>query len=171
MREFPHSIDSVYHDSLDTVYAVREPARSSVVRQPSADTRHGDEEPTGEDCRKPASGINASKRQDGRFRHILIGQARTSTADQNPDHQFDALQRAGVEEKNIHVETAGGAKTSRPKLGLVLQHVRQGDTLKVTRLDRLPLSEGDRGRDASVVPRTGAIPSRAGMACTSQPRR
>ncbi|WP_331743669.1 recombinase family protein (plasmid) [Streptomyces sp. NBC_00873] len=68
---------------------------------------------------------------------MLIGYARVSTADQNPDHQIDALLRAGVDRDNIHVDTASGAKASRPKLDLVLQLLREGDTLKVTRLDRL----------------------------------
>ncbi|MGI5290925.1 recombinase family protein [Nonomuraea polychroma] len=35
------------------------------------------------------------------------------------------------------LDTASGAKASRPKLDLVLQLLRDGDTLKVTRLDRL----------------------------------
>lgn len=75
-----------------------------------------------------------------RFRHMLIGYARISTADQNPDHQIDALLRAGVNRDNIHVDTASGAKASRPKLDLVMQLLREGDTLKVTRLDRLSRS-------------------------------
>ncbi|MGW5150640.1 hypothetical protein [Rhodococcus koreensis] len=33
-----------------------------------------------------------------------------SSADQNPDHQVDALRRAGVVAENIHVDHAGGAK-------------------------------------------------------------
>ncbi|WP_236256314.1 recombinase family protein [Streptomyces hygroscopicus] len=74
------------------------------------------------------------------FRHILIGYARVSTADQNPDHQIDALLRAGVDRDNIHVDTASGAKASRPKLDFVMQLLREGDTLKVTRLDRLSCS-------------------------------
>ncbi|MFF8882124.1 recombinase family protein [Streptomyces flaveolus] len=53
---------------------------------------------------------------------------------------MDALLRAGVNEKNIHVETASGAKAPRPKLDLVLQLLREGDTLKDTRLDRLSRS-------------------------------
>ncbi|MBC9728512.1 recombinase family protein [Streptomyces sp. TRM68367] len=65
---------------------------------------------------------------------------RASTADQNPDHQIDALIRAGVDRENIHVDTASGAKASRPKLDLVLELLREGDTLKVTRLDRLSRS-------------------------------
>nr|WP_244943360.1 recombinase family protein [Streptomyces inhibens] len=74
------------------------------------------------------------------FRHILIGYARLSTADQNLDHQIDALLRAGVDRDNIHVDKASGAKASRPKLDLVLQLLCEGDTLKVTRLDRLSRS-------------------------------
>jgi DNA invertase Pin-like site-specific DNA recombinase len=71
---------------------------------------------------------------------MLIGYARVSTADQNPDHQVDALVRAGVDRDNIHIDKASGARASRPKLGLVLQLLRAGDTLKVTRLDRLSRS-------------------------------
>ena len=50
---------------------------------------------------------------------MLIGYARVSTADQNPDHQIDALLRAGVDPDHIHVDTASGAKASCPKLDLV----------------------------------------------------
>ncbi|MFE9386251.1 recombinase family protein [Streptomyces sp. NPDC007025] len=71
---------------------------------------------------------------------MLIGYARVSLAGQNPDHQIDALIRAGVDRENIHIDTASGAKASRPKLDLVLQLLREGDTLKVTRLDRLSRS-------------------------------
>jgi DNA invertase Pin-like site-specific DNA recombinase len=71
---------------------------------------------------------------------MLLGYSRTSTADQNPDHQIDALLRNGVDRDNIHVDVASGAKASRPKLDLVMQLMREGDTLKVTRLDRLSRS-------------------------------
>ncbi|MFJ8782277.1 recombinase family protein [Streptomyces sp. NPDC102476] len=71
---------------------------------------------------------------------MLPGYCRTSTADQNPDHQIDALLRNGVDRDNIHVDVASGAKASRPKLDLVMQLMREGDTLKVTRLDRLSRS-------------------------------
>ncbi|MDX3537476.1 recombinase family protein [Streptomyces sp. MB09-01] len=52
----------------------------------------------------------------------------------------DALLRNGVDRDNIHVDVASGAKASRPKLDLVMQLMREGDTLKVTRLDRLSRS-------------------------------
>jgi DNA invertase Pin-like site-specific DNA recombinase len=68
---------------------------------------------------------------------VLFGYARVSTADQNPDHQVDALRRAGVAEKDSYIDHASGAKASRPELDDVLPLLRDGDTLKITRLDRL----------------------------------
>lgn len=68
---------------------------------------------------------------------MLFGYARVSTAEQNPDHQIDALTRAGVAGKDIYVDHASGAKASRPELDNMLRLLRDGDTLKVTRLDRL----------------------------------
>lgn len=66
--------------------------------------------------------------------------ARISTADQNPDHQIDALLRAGAERDNVYLDRASGAKASRPQFDVVLRMLRLGDTLKVTRLDRLSRS-------------------------------
>ncbi|MET8317477.1 recombinase family protein [Rhodococcus erythropolis] len=68
---------------------------------------------------------------------MLFGYARVSSADQNPAHQVDALARAGVGAENIHLDHAGGAKASRPQLDAVLTRLRSGDTLVITRLDRL----------------------------------
>lgn len=68
---------------------------------------------------------------------MLIGYARVSTGDQNPAHQIDALTRSGVANDDIHIDHASGAKASRPQLDMVLRLLRQGDTLKITRLDRL----------------------------------
>jgi len=63
---------------------------------------------------------------------MLVGYARVSTAEQNPDHQTDALARAGVTRNDIHVDHASGVKASRPKLDLVLQLLRNGDVPVVT---------------------------------------
>ncbi|UPU46184.1 recombinase family protein [Rhodococcus qingshengii] len=68
---------------------------------------------------------------------MLFGYARVSSADQNPAHQIDALTRAGIDAANIHTDQAGGAKASRPQLDAVLSRLRSGDTLAITRLDRL----------------------------------
>ncbi|MER5181685.1 recombinase family protein [Streptomyces sp. NPDC002896] len=56
------------------------------------------------------------------------------------EDQIDALLWAGVDRDHIHVDTASGAKAFRPKLDLVTQLLLEGDTLKVTRLDRLSRS-------------------------------
>jgi len=68
---------------------------------------------------------------------VLIGYARVSTAEQNPAHQVDALTRAGVAAADIYLDHASGAKATRPQLDLLLRQLRPGDTLVVTRLDRL----------------------------------
>lgn len=70
-------------------------------------------------------------------RHMLLGYCRVSGADQNPAHQVDALRRAGLASKDIHVDHASGAKASRPQLDLLLRLLRNGDVLVITRLDRL----------------------------------
>ncbi|WP_346103899.1 recombinase family protein [Nonomuraea maheshkhaliensis] len=81
---------------------------------------------------------------------MLFGYAPVSTADQNPDHQIDALMRAGVTRENIHLDRASGAKPSRPKFVLVSRLLREGGTLRVTRLDRLSRSVLHRSRSAPI---------------------
>lgn len=68
---------------------------------------------------------------------MLLGYARVSTPEQNPDHQTDALHRAGVAPTDVYLDHASGAKASRPQLDQVLRNLREGDTLIITRLDRL----------------------------------
>ena len=65
----------------------------------------------------------------------LLGYARVSTADQNPDLQLDALNAAGC--FRVFTDHASGALTDRPALAACLDHLRPGDTLVVWRLDRL----------------------------------
>ena len=68
---------------------------------------------------------------------MLLGYARVSTDEQNPAHQLDALTRAGVNADDVYLDRASGAKANRPQLDLLLRHLRAGDTLVITRLDRL----------------------------------
>jgi DNA invertase Pin-like site-specific DNA recombinase len=65
----------------------------------------------------------------------LLGYARVSTTDQQPQLQVDALQRAGC--YRVITETASGARTDRPTLEQPLDQLRPGDTLVVWKLDRL----------------------------------
>jgi hypothetical protein len=65
----------------------------------------------------------------------LLGDARVSTTDQQPQLQVDALKAAGC--YRVFTETASGARTDRPTLTQVLDQLRPGDTLVVWKLDRL----------------------------------
>lgn len=69
---------------------------------------------------------------------MLIGYARVSTQDQNPQLQIDALEAAGCEK--IFIEKASGAQRERPELQAVLDYARDGDTICVWKLDRLARS-------------------------------
>jgi DNA invertase Pin-like site-specific DNA recombinase len=65
----------------------------------------------------------------------LLGYARVSTTDQQPQLQVDALTAAGC--YRVFTETASGARPDRPTLEQVLDQLRPGDTLVVWKLDRL----------------------------------
>ena len=72
----------------------------------------------------------------------IIGYGRVSTTDQNLELQENALRAAGCEiirsEKRSGTTTAG-----RDELRTVLDFLRKGDVLMVTRIDRLARSIGD----------------------------
>ena len=71
-----------------------------------------------------------------------IGYARVSTVDQNLDAQIAALEAAGC--TMIRTETRDGATlTGRPELGVILDFIHPGETLVVTRIDRLARSMHD----------------------------
>ena len=65
----------------------------------------------------------------------LLGYARVSTTDQQPDLQVDALTAAGC--YRVFTETASGARADRLVLERLLDQLRPGDTLVVWKLDRL----------------------------------
>ncbi len=69
---------------------------------------------------------------------MLIGYARVSTQDQDPEMQVDALRHAGCEK--IFVERASGAKRDRPELKAAIDYAREQDTIVVWKLDRLARS-------------------------------
>lgn len=65
----------------------------------------------------------------------LLGYARVSTADQDPDLQLDALTAAGC--ARIETDRASGALTTRPALDRLLLAILPGGTLAVWKLGRL----------------------------------
>lgn len=66
---------------------------------------------------------------------MLLGYARVSTLDQNPDLQTDALKEAGCE--RLFIDKASGTKANRPQLTKILEEARAGDTIVIWKLDRL----------------------------------
>ncbi len=88
-----------------------------------------------------------------------FGYGRVSTLDQSLDSQRDALLNAKVDK--VFLEKITGTKASRPELDLVKQMLRSGDTLVITRMDRLGRSAkdlltivselGDRGVNLEII--------------------
>lgn len=69
---------------------------------------------------------------------MIIGYARVSTVDQKLDAQLDALSDVGAE--RLFSETISGATAKRPELQRMLDQLREGDVVVVTKYDRLARS-------------------------------
>ncbi|WP_353707362.1 recombinase family protein [Cellulosimicrobium sp. ES-005] len=77
----------------------------------------------------------------------VYGYARVSTTARSLDAQVDALTDVGgVDVRDVVVEKTSGRREDRPELARLLAGLREGDTLVVTKLDRL-------GRSAAHVAR------------------
>jgi DNA invertase Pin-like site-specific DNA recombinase len=89
---------------------------------------------------------------------MLIGYARVSTRlTQDPVHQTNALEAMGVHPARIYVDHGyTGTNTKRPALAEAMAAVREGDTLVVTKLDRLARSVIDAHRLAGEITAKGA---------------
>lgn len=68
----------------------------------------------------------------------IIGYARVSTEDQHLDAQLEQLKNLGC--KKIFQEKASGVKEDRPQLAAMLDYAREGDTVVVSKLDRIARS-------------------------------
>jgi DNA invertase Pin-like site-specific DNA recombinase len=80
----------------------------------------------------------------GRFlsqKDMIIGYARVSTDDQNLDAQTDALTAAGAGQ--VFADKMSGSKRDRPALDKMLDQLREGDVVTVTKYDRLARSLKD----------------------------
>lgn len=72
---------------------------------------------------------------------MIIGYARVSTDEQKLEAQIDALQGAGAE--RIYAEKISGSKRERLQLDQMIDQLRQGDVVVVTKYDRLARSLKD----------------------------
>ena len=62
---------------------------------------------------------------------MIIGYARVSTNDQSLNAQHDALAEVGA--GRVFSETVSGAKAKRPELDEMLEQLRDGDVVVVTK--------------------------------------
>ncbi|WP_459958384.1 recombinase family protein [Mycobacterium avium] len=65
----------------------------------------------------------------------LLGYARVSTSEQSAQAQLDALHAAGVQ--RVWTDVASGLRSDRPALAELVATSAEGDTVVVSRLDRL----------------------------------
>jgi DNA invertase Pin-like site-specific DNA recombinase len=72
---------------------------------------------------------------------MLLGYARVSTEDQNLTAQLDALAAAGA--GRVFADRISGSLRARPELDRMLDQLRAGDVVVVTRYDRLARSLRD----------------------------
>lgn len=72
---------------------------------------------------------------------MIIGYARVSTDDQSLDSQMDALSAAGAE--RVFADKMSGSRRARPELDRMLEQLRDGDVVTVTKYDRLARSLKD----------------------------
>ena len=73
---------------------------------------------------------------------MMYGYARVSSTDQNLDVQTEALKAAGCETIRSEKVT-GTTREGRTELATLMDFMRKGDVLVVTRIDRLARSIGD----------------------------
>ena len=83
-----------------------------------------------------------------------IGYARVSTDGQTLDAQQAALTAAGCE--RVFSEKQSGAKTDRQQLARAIAALAEGDTLIVTKLDRLARSTRDLLNTLDAIGKAGA---------------
>jgi DNA invertase Pin-like site-specific DNA recombinase len=69
------------------------------------------------------------------FKMAVIGYARVSTLGQDYSGQIEALKAAGA--TTIYREKVSGARAVRPQLAKLMASLKAGDTVVVTKLDRL----------------------------------
>lgn len=72
---------------------------------------------------------------------MILGYARVSTEDQHLDAQLAALEAAGA--GRVFSEKISGIRTARPELERLIDQLRPGDVVVVTKYDRLSRSLQD----------------------------
>ena len=84
---------------------------------------------------KPLTSVSEPDVKETARKGDILGYARVSTADQDVAAQEDRLHQAGA--IRVFVDVISGKQFERPGLNELIDHARAGDSLCVTRLDRL----------------------------------
>ena len=82
-----------------------------------------------------------------------VGYARVSSIGQDLTVQLERLQAAGCDK--VFREKRSGVDSGRPELKRCLEYLREGDTLLVTKIDRLARSTSDLYRIVSLLAEKG----------------
>jgi DNA invertase Pin-like site-specific DNA recombinase len=82
----------------------------------------------------------------------VVGYARVSTAGQSLDVQLDKLAKAGCNQV-FSEKRSGRQEDGRPELQTCLEFLREGDTLVITRLDRMARSVLDLAKIGELLSR------------------
>lgn len=69
-----------------------------------------------------------------------VGYARVSTSSQNLENQIDQLKEAGCK-KIFSEKRSGKNEADRQQFNIMMDFVREGDILFITKLDRLSTAE------------------------------
>lgn len=85
---------------------------------------------------------------------MKVGYARVSTVGQELDGQIAKLEAQGVEK--LFTEKESGTKRDRPQLDALLEYVREGDHVFITKIDRLARSIKDLSEVVSAITDKGA---------------
>jgi len=87
---------------------------------------------------------------------MIIGYARVSTTEQDLNAQIEMLEQSGCDRDNIYIEKATGREAkSRETLNDMIKFARRGDTIKITRIDRLARSIIDLNKIVKEVTQKG----------------
>src|SRR4026208_2104428 len=83
----------------------------------------------------------------------VVGYARVSDTGQDLGVQLEKLEKAGCHK--VFKEKRSGVDAGRPELKRCLEYLREGDTLLVTKIDRLARSTSDLYRIVSELAEKG----------------
>lgn len=87
----------------------------------------------------------------------IYGYARVSTTGQSYDDQVEQLKKKGVPSNNIRAEKYTGTTTNRPVFNALLNELKSGDKLVVTKLDRFARNLADGLKTAKLLKEKGVI--------------